>query len=232
MTISKVVDTPEAAVADIPNGGTVMIGGFGAGVPGNLILALNRQGTKNLTIICNGTGSGEQQRVVSIDVLIKSKQVRKAIVSFTVPTGRSFPELEEQYRAGEIEIELVPQGTLAERIRAGGAGIGGFYTPTGAATFAAEGKERRILCGKEYVLEFPLTADYAFVGASKADTLGNLVYRRTMRNYNPIMATAAQITIAEVDEIVPPEDIDPELVGTPCIYVNRIVKAQKGDKQL
>lgn len=221
--MSKVIRSAAAAVVGIQDGATLMIGGFGAGTPENLILALHKQGSQNLTVICNATGSGGQERVISISGLIKSRQVRKVIVSFTIPSWRSFPELEEQYAAGEIEIELVPQGTLAERIRAGGAGIGGFYTQTGVGTSSAQGKEVKILNGKEYVLEMPLRADFALIKAFKADTLGNLVYRRTSRNYNPIMATAARTTIAEVDQIVQPEDLDPEQIGTPGIYVDRII---------
>ena len=223
MPKNKVIGSFEEAVADIPDGASVMFGGFAdCGIPRNLIGALVKKGARNLTIISNSMGYPEHD-TPAVGHLIKAGQVKKGIVSFTLMPNRSFPELERRYAAGEIEIELVPQGTLAERIRAGGAGIGGFLTRTGVGTVAAKGKETMVLNDKEYILEMPLTADYAFIKAFKADTMGNLVYRRTTRNYNPIMATAARITIAEVEEIVQPGEMDPEIIGTPCIYVDRVI---------
>lgn len=215
----------DAAVADIPDGATVMVGGFGVtGLPFTLIKALADHGAKNLTLIANSAGG----RLPDIDLtlLVKNGQVEKVVASYPVYSGR-VSAFEERHLRGEIELEMVPQGTFAERIRAGGAGIPAFYTPTGAGTKLAEGKEVRVFSGKEHVLEFALRADFALIKAHRADKMGNLTYHRAARNFNPLMATAANITIAEVDEIVETGDIDPEAVVTPCIYVDRIVKGKR-----
>jgi 3-oxoadipate CoA-transferase alpha subunit len=217
--VSKIVDSVDAAVADIPNGATIMIGGFGhAGQPIELIEALIRRAARSLTIVNNNAGNGE----VGLALLIKSGFVRKMICSF--PRQVDSQIFDEAYRAGRIELEVVPQGNLAERIRAAGAGIGGFFTPTGYGTRLAEGKERRIIDGRGYVFESPLHADFALIKAHKADRWGNLVYRKTARNFGPIMATAAVVSIAQVSEIVPLGELDPESIITPGIFVNRVVK--------
>ena len=236
MARDKVYPSFEAAVCDIPDGATIMVGGFGgpAGIPQNLIGALRDQGTKNLTIIHNTGGFGlsgigyAAPKDVSYDdhsILIANKQVKKVIAAYPFPPSPSASSpFKEQYLAGDVELEIVPQGTLAERIRAGGAGIGAFYVRTGVGTKVAKGKEQRVINSRKYILEYGLTADYALIRAYKADTLGNLIYRGTARTFNPIMATAAKTTIVEVDEIVQPGDIDPEYVITPFAYVDRIVK--------
>jgi 3-oxoacid CoA-transferase subunit A len=201
------------------------MGGFGlCGIPENLIQALHARGTKGLTVISNNAGVDE----FGIGMLLKSRQVRKMISTYV---GEN-KEFERQYLSGELEVELVPQGTFSERIRAAGAGIGGFFTPTGYGTLAAEGKETRTIGGKPYVLEAPLGADFAFVKAWKGDRLGNLVFRRTARNFNPVMATAARVTIAEVEELVDPGQIDPDHVATPGIYVRHIIRGAKYDKRI
>lgn len=216
--VSKIVDDVDAAVADIPDGATVMIGGFGqAGQPVELIDALIRHGASRLTIVNNNAGNGE----VGLALLIKSGFVAKMICSF--PRQIDSQIFDEAYRAGRVELEVVPQGNLAERIRAAGAGIGGFFTPTGYGTLLAEGKESRIIDGRGYVFESPLHADFALIKAHRADRWGNLVYRKTARNFGPIMATAAAITIAQVSEVVPLGELDPENVITPGIFVNRVV---------
>jgi 3-oxoacid CoA-transferase subunit A len=223
--MNKIYASPESAVSDIPDGATVMVGGFGVtGVPFTLIGALARHGAKNLTIIANSAGG----RLPDIDLtlIVKSGQVKKVIASYPVYSGR-ISAFEERHLRGEIELELVPQGTLAERMRAGGAGIPAFFTPTGAGTKLTEGKETRIFDGKECVLEQALHADFALIKAHKADKLGNLIYHRAARNFNPVMATAADITIAEVDEIVETGALDPEAIVTPAIYVDRIVRGAK-----
>jgi 3-oxoadipate CoA-transferase alpha subunit len=218
--VSKIVDDVDAAVADIPNGATIMIGGFGhAGQPIELINALIRRGARDLTIVNNNAGNGE----VGLALLIKSGFVKKMICSF--PRQVDSQVFDAAYRAGRIELEVVPQGNLAERIRAAGAGIGGFFTPTGYGTLLAEGKESRIIDGRGYVFESPLHADFALIKAHKADRWGNLVYRKTARNFGPIMATAAATTIAQVSEIVPLGELDPENVITPGIFVSRVVLA-------
>lgn len=218
--LGKIVNRALEAVADIPDGAKIMIGGWGyAGIPQNLILALRDHGAKDLTIYVNGTGT---QRLVDTNILVKNKQLKRIKTSIVFPGT----PVDVANRAGEIEIELVPQGTLAEAIRAGGAGIGGFYTPTGVGTPIAAEKETRIINGKEYILELPLRADYALVRAYKADRFGNLIYKGMMRNFNVVMATAADITIAEVEEIV--EELDPEIVVTPQLFVDRIVKIPEG----
>jgi 3-oxoacid CoA-transferase subunit A len=212
----KVVASADAAVADVHQGATIMMGGFGVcGVPEHLIAALHRRGVGGLTIVSNNAGVDDH----GVGMLLRSRQIRKMIATYV---GEN-KEFERQFLQKEIEVELVPQGTFAERIRAGGAGIGGFYTPTGVGTMAAEGKETREIDGREYVLERPLKADFAFVKAYTGDTAGNLVYRRTTRNFNPMMATAAATTIAEVEHLVDAGRIDPDLVHTPGIFVQRVL---------
>jgi 3-oxoacid CoA-transferase subunit A len=212
----KVVASADAAVADVHEGATIMMGGFGVcGVPEHLIAALHRRGVGGLTIVSNNAGVDDH----GVGMLLRSRQISKMIATYV---GEN-KEFERQFLHKEIEVELVPQGTFAERIRAGGAGIGGFYTPTGVGTLAAEGKETRVIGGREYVLEWPLTADFAFVKAYSGDTAGNLVYRRTTRNFNPMMATAATTTIAEVEHLVDAGRIDPDLVHTPGIFVQRVL---------
>jgi 3-oxoadipate CoA-transferase alpha subunit len=206
------------AVADIPDGATVLIGGFGpAGQPVELIEALVESGTRDLTVVNNNAGNGD----VGLAALIGAGRVRKVICSF--PRQHDSHQFDAKYRAGEIELELVPQGNLAERIRAAGAGIGAFFTPTGYGTPLAEGKEVREIDGRHYVLELPIRADYALVKAHRADGVGNLTYRKTARNFGPIMAAAAQTTIVQVHEVVPTGHMDPEVVVTPGIYVDRVV---------
>ncbi|HYK65547.1 MAG TPA: 3-oxoacid CoA-transferase subunit A [Patescibacteria group bacterium] len=217
--INKIVATTAAAVADIPDGATVMIGGFGtAGMPSELIDALIAQGAKNLTIVNNNAGNGD----TGLAALLKAKRVKKIICSF--PRQTDSWHFDNLYRAGEIELELVPQGNLAERIRAAGAGIGAFYTPTGFGTQLAEGKETRRIDGRDYVLEYPIRADFALIKALRADRWGNLVYRKTARNFGPIMASAAKCTVVQVREIVNLGDLDPEDVVTPGIFVQRVVE--------
>jgi 3-oxoadipate CoA-transferase alpha subunit len=217
--INKQIGSPADAVADIFDGATVMIGGFGeAGSPIELIHALIDQGTKNLTVVNNNTGSGH----VGLAALIENRQVSKMICSFPrTANSLVFPEL---YRADEIELELVPQGTLAERIRAGGAGIPAFYTPSSVGTPLAEGKEVRQFNGQDYVMEYGLTADFALIKCRQADRLGNLVYNKTARNFAPIMAMAGRRTIVQTKKIVPVGTIDPECVVTPGIFVSGIVE--------
>lgn len=236
---SKLFRSAADAVADIPHGAVVMLGGFGGpgGMAHNLIMALRDQGAGGLTVISNTAGIarvanfGTPSGFTAIDhsILVENGQIRKAVASFPVSPSPSRPSpFEEAYRAGKAELELVPQGTLAERIRAGGLGVAGFYTPTGAGTPIAEGKETRTLDGREYILERALRADYALLRAHKADTLGNLVYRGTSRNFNATMAPAADVTIVEVDEVVQPGDLDPQAVVTPCPFVQRIVVRPPG----
>jgi 3-oxoacid CoA-transferase subunit A len=215
--MNKVMDSADAAVADIPDGATIMMGGFGlSGIPEHLIAALFRRGTRDLTIVSNNAGVDEY----GVGQLLKSRQVRKMISTYV---GEN-KEFERQFLQKEIEVELVPQGTFSERMRAAGAGIGGFFTPTGAGTLVAEGKESRVIDGRTYILESPLRADYAFVKAWKGDHVGNLVYRRTARNFNPVMATAARCTIAEVEHLVAPGEIEGDHVHTPGIFVKRILQ--------
>lgn len=216
--IDRIVPNLEAAVAGIRDGSTVLISGFGgAGMPSALIDALIVQGARDLTIVSNNAGNAE----VGIAALLKSGRVRKVVCSF--PRQADSWVFDELYRAGKLELELVPQGNLAERIRAAGAGIGAFYTPTGFGTELAAGKETRRIGGRDYVLEFPIHADVALVKALRGDRWGNLVYRKTARNFGPIMATAARLTIAQVDEVVALGELDPEAIVTPGIYVQRIV---------
>lgn len=231
MPINKIVETFDEAVADIPDGATIMIGNFAGpgGTPYYLIHALRRQGAKNLTIIAN-TAGGVGLTVDYDDhrILFENKQVKKVIATFPFSPSPSRPSpAEKQILAGEVELEIVPQGTLAERIRCGAAGIPAFYTPTGYGTVIAKGKEVKWFDGRPCLLEHAIKADYALVRAYKADKKGNLVYRGTMRQFNPIMAMNARVTIAEVDEIVEPGDLDPEAIVTPGIFVNRIVKIKE-----
>ncbi len=216
--ISKITESLREALSDVPDGAIIMVGGFGlAGQPRELIDALLDQGAKDLTIINNNAGNGD----TGLAALLAAGRVRKVICSF--PRQADSHVFDALYRAGKVELELVPQGNLAERIRAGGAGIGGFYTPTGAGTLLAEGKEQRTINGREYVLEYPLHADYALIKALRGDRWGNLVYRKTARNFGPIMATASRIAVAQVDEIVELGALDPEAIVTPGLFVQRVV---------
>ena len=213
-----VFDSADAAVADIPDGATVLIGGFGtAGQPTELIEALRRGGPSNLIVVSNNAGNGDH----GLAALLRAGRVRKIICSF--PRQTDSYVFDELYRSGRIELEVVPQGNLAERMRAAGAGIGAFFCPTGVGTPLAEGKEQRHIDGRDYVLEFPIRGDFALIKAHRADPLGNLVYRKTARNFGPVMATAATTTIVQVDTIVEAGDLDPESVITPGIFVDRIV---------
>jgi len=217
--VDKQVATPEAAVADVFDGATVMIGGFGnAGMPAALIDALIAQGSKDLTIVNNNAGNGE----TGLAALLKTKRVRKIICSF--PRQADSQVFDALYRAGEIELELVPQGNLALRIQAAGAGLGAVFTPTGYGTLLAEGKETREIDGRHYVLEYPIRADFALIKAHRGDRWGNLVYRKTARNFGPIMAAAAKCTVAQVGEVVALGALDPEEIVTPGIFVKRIVR--------
>lgn len=221
--LSKITAGVAEALADIPDGATVMIGGFGrAGQPLELIDGLLEHGAKDLTVVNNNAGNGD----TGLAALLAARRVRKIVCSF--PRQTDSHVFDALYRAGDIELELVPQGNLAERIRAAGAGIGAFYTPTGYGTVLAEGKETRILDGRGHVLEYPIHADYALISAFRGDQLGNLVYRKTSRNFGPVMASAATTTIAQVDRIVPVGSLDPESVVTPGIFVSRIVET--GDR--
>jgi 3-oxoacid CoA-transferase subunit A len=223
--MQKVLQSADEAVALVPDGATVMVGGFGlSGIPENLIAALHRRGTKDLTVISNNAGVDG----FGLGILLKNRQIRKMISTYV---GEN-KEFERQYLQKEIEVELVPQGTFSERIRAGGAGIGGFFTPTGYGTIIAEGKETRLIDGRHYVFESPLHADVAFVRAWKGDHVGNLVYRRTARNFNPMMATAARLTIAEVETLVDPGVLDPHLVHTPGIYVKKILQGSGYERRI
>lgn len=223
--MNKLVLDVTEAIADIQDGATIMMGGFGlCGIPENLIAALCRKGTKNLTVISNNAGIDD----FGAGLLMQARQIRKMISTY-VGENHLFERL---VLSGELELELTPQGTFSEKIRAGGAGIPAFYTPTGYGTLVAEGKETREFGGRMYVLEQALTADFAFIKAWKGDTLGNLVYRKTARNFNPMMATAARVTIAEVEEIVQPGELEPDSVHTPAIYVRRILQGQHYEKRI
>ena len=222
---NKVYPDFDAAVTDVPEGITLMSAGFGGvGVPRNLLAALHRQGAKNLSCISNNAGTMDDK--VDVGTLIQAGQVKKMVCAFTAPTHPSqITPFVQMYNNDELDAELVPQGTLAERMRAAAAGIGGFYTPSSVGTELAEGKEHREINGRTYVLEYPLPANYAFIRAWNADTFGNLQFRLAQRNFNPIMATAARITIVEVEnEIVPVGDLDPDQIHTPGVYVNRVVR--------
>jgi 3-oxoacid CoA-transferase subunit A len=223
--MNKVLPGAEEAVALIPDGASILMGGFGlCGIPENLIRALRARGTTRLTIISNNPGVDD----FGIGVLLRARQVAKMVATYV---GEN-KEFERQFLTGEIEVELVPQGTFSERIRAAGAGIGGFFTPTAYGTIVAEGKETRVINGKPYVFETPLGADFAFVRAWKGDRAGNLAYRRTARNFNPVMATAARVTIAEVEHLVDPGQIDPDHVVTPGIYVKHVIEGERYEKRI
>lgn len=217
--IDKTVASFQAAVAGIPDGATILVGGFGnAGLPFELVDALIAQGAKNLTIVNNNAGNAE----TGVAALLKARRVRKILCSF--PRQTDSWVFDSLYRAGEIELELVPQGNLACRIEAAGAGLGAIFTPTGYGTMLAQGKETREINGRNYVLEMPIHADYAFIQAEKADRWGNLLYRKAARNFGPIMARAARCTIAQVREVVPLGALDPEAIVTPGIFVKRVVR--------
>jgi 3-oxoacid CoA-transferase subunit A len=223
--VNKVIRSADAAVADIPDGATVMIGGFGlCGIPENLIAALVRRGAKGLHTISNNMGIDG----CGMGLMLEAGMIASHVGSYVGENKL----LEKQVLAGHLDLTLVPQGTLAERIRAGGAGIPGFYTATGVGTVVADGKELRDFNGRAYLLETALVADYALVKAWRGDRLGNLVYRKTARNFNPMMATAAKITIAEVEQLVEPGEIDPDHIITPGIYVTRIVRGEKYEKRI
>ncbi|MEX1240773.1 MAG: CoA transferase subunit A [Cyclobacteriaceae bacterium] len=223
--INKVVKNADEAVGDIPENAVVMMGGFGlCGIPENCIQAILRKGIKGLTFISNNAGIDD----FGIGVLLKTRQVRKMISSYVGENA----EFERQLLSGELEVELIPQGTLAERIRAGGAGIPAFYTPAGYGTEVAEGKEVREFHGKKYLMEQWLRADFSIVKAWKGDTAGNLVYRGTARNFNPMMAAAGTITIAEVEELVSAGELDPNCIHTPGIYVQRIFRGEHYEKRI
>ena len=217
--INKIVDSLAAAVAGIADGSTVLVGGFGgSGMPHELIDALIEQGARELTIVSNNAGNGE----TGLAALLKAGRVRKIVCSF--PRQADSHVFDGLYRAGKLELELVPQGNLAERIRAAGAGIGAFYTPTGYGTELAQGKETRVIGGRPYVLEYPLHADVALIKAQRGDRWGNLVYRKAARNFGPIMASAARCAIAQVAEVVELGALDPEAIVTPGIFVSRVVR--------
>jgi len=221
--MNKLVANADEAIRDMQDGAVIMSGGFGlAGNPENLISAIHRKGVKDLTVISNNCGTTDK----GLGILLQSRQIRKMIASYV---GEN-KEFERQFLAGELEVELNPQGTLAERIRAGGAGLGGFFTPTGAGTQIAEGKESRVLEGREMIFEKPLKADYAIVRAWKGDKWGNLVFRKTARNFSPMMCTAARITIAEVENLVEVGEIEPDQVHVPSVYVQRIFKGSNYQK--
>jgi 3-oxoacid CoA-transferase A subunit len=216
----KIYSSVDAAVADIPDGATIMFGGFGgAGFPNNLIQGLARQAARNLKVISNNCGTGDGE----LGLLFKNHQVTSVVAAFPGPGAKYF---QEQLDAGKVELELVPQGILCERMRAYGAGIPAFYSPVGVGTEVARGKEERLFRGKSYILEEALGADCALIKAYRSDRLGNLIYRKAARNFNPIMATAAKLTIVEVDEIVEVGELDPETIMTPSIFVDRIVEAK------
>lgn len=222
---SKVVTSFEEAVADVADGSSILVAGFGEpGSPHNLIAALYQQGASDLTLIANGAGMTREDGVITTGNLVEEKRVSRVILAFTASThpSRRTP-LEELNEAGEIEAQITPQGTLAERIRAGGAGIPAFFTPAGVGTEVAEGKEHREFGGRTYVLEEAIVADYALIRCWKADTFGNLVFRRSQRNFNPIMAMAADCTLVEAEEVVEVGQLDPDLIHTPGIFVQRVV---------
>lgn len=223
--MNKVLPSAAVAVALIPEGASVMVGGFGVcGNPENLLRALHERGTRNLTVISNNAGTDG----FGLGVLLKARQIRKMIATYV---GEN-QEFERQFISGELEVDLVPQGTFSERMRAAGAGIGGFFTPTGYGTLVAEHKETRIIDGKPYVLEGPLHADFALVRAYRGDRLGNLIYRKTARNFNPVMATAARVTIAEVEELVEPGDLNPDAIVTPGIFVQHILRGEHYERRI
>ena len=223
--MNKIVADADEAIRDIEDGASILMGGFGlCGIPETLIKALVRRGTKDLTVISNNAGVSDY----GIGLLLQTRQVRKMIATYVGENDL----FEKQFLSGELEVELVPQGTFAERIRAGGAGIPAFYTPTGYGTLVAEGKEIRAFGDRQCVLENAITADFAFVKACRADHLGNLVYRKTARNFNPMMATAGRITIVEVEELVEPGAIEPDAVHTPGIFIKRILQGKDYEKRI
>ena len=223
--MNKIVPSVDAAIAGVTDGASIMMGGFGSGgVPENLIRGLLQKGARDLTVISNNPGLQD----FGIGLLLKAGQVRKMVLSY----AGANKHLGQLMLSGGLEVEFVPQGTLAERIRAGGAGIGGFYTPTGYGTSIAEGKEIREFNGRKYVLELPLKADFAFIKAWRGDDWGNLVYRKTARNFNPVMATAATTTIAEVERIVPRGELDPDYIHTPGIYVRTLFQGARYERRI
>jgi 3-oxoacid CoA-transferase subunit A len=223
--MQKVIATADEAIRDIPDGATIMVGGFGlCGIPENLIDALVRRGVKNLTTISNNVGVDD----LGLGKCLQAGQIRAHIGSYVGENKL----LEEMVLGNRIELTLVPQGTFAERLRAGGAGIPAFYTPTGVGTIVAEGKETRDFDGRTYVMERALKADFALIKAWKGDTQGNLIFRKTARNFNPMMAAAAKITIAEVEDLVKPGELDPDKIATPGVYVKRILKGEKYEKRI
>ncbi len=223
--MNKVFKNAVDAIRDVQDGATIMVGGFGlCGIPENLILALKERGVRDLTVMSNNAGTND----FGLGVLLQTGQIRKMISTY-VGENEVF---EQQFLKGEIEVELVPQGTFSERIRAGGAGIAAFFTPTGVGTLMEQGKEKRAFDGREYIMERALKADFAFVKAYKGDAMGNLVYRKTARNFNPMMATAARITVAEVEQLVPVGSIDPDHVHTPGIFVKRIFQGVDHEKRI
>lgn len=223
--INKVYPSAQAALADVSDGASLAVGGFGlCGIPENLIAALVEKGVKQLTCYSNNAGVDD----FGLGLLLKSRQIKKMVASYVGENA----EFERQFLSGELEVELTPQGTLAEKMRAGGAGIGGFYTPTGVGTVVADGKETKVIDGVTYVLELPIKADFALVKAWKGDRMGNLVYRKTARNFNPMAATCGRITIAEVEELVPVGSLDPDEVHTPGIYVQRIIQGERYEKRI
>lgn len=223
--MNKLFKNADDAIFDVKDGSHIMFGGFGlCGIPENLIEALRKKGTKDLTCMSNNAGVND----FGLGLIMKNKQIKKMIASYV---GEN-EEFERQFLSGELEVELCPQGTFAERIRAGGAGIPAFYTPTGVGTLVAEGKEIKEFDGKKFVLEKALKADFSFVKAWKGDAYGNLVYRMSTRNFNPMMATAGKITIAEVEELVPVGSLDPDQIHTPGVYVKRIFQGPKYEKRI
>ena len=223
--IQKVVASADEAVRDVPDGATLVVGGFGlCGIPENLIAALVHRGVKDLTVVSNNCGVDDW----GLGLLLRGRQIRKMVSSYVGENA----EFERQFLSGELEVELVPQGTLAERMRAGGAGIPGFYTPAGVGTLVAQGKETKTFDGRPYVLERGIVGDFSMVAAWKADRLGNLVYRKAARNFNPLMATAAKVCVAEVEELLPVGQIDPDHVHTPAVFVQRIFCGAPYDKKI
>ena len=221
--IDKIFPDTQAAVADLPDGATLLVGGFGgAGMPNELIDAVIARAPRDLTIVSNNAGNGTK----GLAALLQAGLVRKVVCSF--PRQVDSFVFDELYRSGKVELELVPQGNLVERIRAGGSGIGAYFTPTGYGTPIADGKETRVIDGRGYVLEYPIKADFALIKAYKGDRWGNLVFRKTARNFGPVMATAAKVTVAQVEEVVPLGVLDPETIVTPGAFVNRVVAVGLG----
>ena len=223
--MSKIFESAKAALHDVKSGQTILVGGFGlCGIPENLIMALKDSGANQLTCVSNNAGVDD----FGLGLLLHTRQIKKMVSSY-VGENATF---EKQYLSGELELEFCPQGTLAERLRAGGAGIPAFYTPTGVGTLVAEGKETREFNGRPYVLEKGIVGDFALIKAWKADTFGNLVFRKTARNFNPMMATAGKVTIAEVEEIVPLGELDPDQIHTPGVYVKRLILGKNYQKRI